>query len=71
MTQFVHGPSRPASKKAGVNIYTALMVIALVALLCAIIFTWMRSLDLFRTSTPFEIVPSTSTVPVQDPILTV
>ena len=39
------------------NIYTALIAIAALLLLIAIVYTWMRSSELFDTSTPFEILP--------------
>ena len=68
MTQFSQGSSRQSVKRGGgINIYTALMAIAILALLSAIIFAWYRSTELFNTATPFEIVPVASIDPDQTP----
>jgi len=56
MTQLGGQLTGGTSYQASNNIYTVLALIAMGVLLAGIVFLWVRSTQLFGTSTPFEIL---------------
>lgn len=48
--------TRPIFRQGGVNVYTALIFVAFMALLVAVVLVWYTSVTLFNTQNPFEVI---------------
>ena len=57
MSQSNQGPSLRRSARPLPDIYSVLMLIAILALLIAIVFLWRGSMQFFDSSNPFAVLP--------------